>query len=225
MTYARGMGIELSFEDSQKIHELWLESFPEMRRHLDPPVDEYWTRKNIQDYCRKHGIKLQKYNEDTLKSYLRQKFTEDGVENPGRAAFMEMKDLVRYIAKTVRGRVRSNCTFTSSANTVFQGLTSDGTKRALWHLIKAGYKIVVFVHDEIIVELDDDENLQHHVKEIERIMVESMEEVITRVKISVESALMRRWDKGAKTEYVGEDLQVWEDDEEMESVLADAPLF
>jgi DNA polymerase I-like protein with 3'-5' exonuclease and polymerase domains len=50
------------------------------------------------------------------------------------------------------GRVRSRCRFTEGANFMFQGLASDVTKLAAWYAHRAGLRIVLLVHDEIVVE-------------------------------------------------------------------------
>lgn len=67
----------------------------------------------------------------------------------------------------------------------------------MWELYKAGYRTVNFVHDEAIVELPNDHTLQHHVKEVDRILLESMGRVIRHVRLGVGGALMDRWIKGA----------------------------
>lgn len=50
------------------------------------------------------------------------------------------------------GRIRTNCTFTEGANTYFQGLASDVTKAAFWRAHRAGLRVVLVVHDEIVIE-------------------------------------------------------------------------
>ena len=57
---------------------------------------------------------------------------------------------------TLTGRVRGRVGFTQARNTPFQGLAADGAKLALWALIRAGYRVVAFIHDEIIVELPEE---------------------------------------------------------------------
>ena len=55
-------------------------------------------------------------------------------------------------AVTLTGRIRAGCKYTDSKNTPFQGLASDGAKVALWKLFAAGFDLVLFAHDEIVVE-------------------------------------------------------------------------
>ncbi len=59
-----------------------------------------------------------------------------------------------------------------------QGLAADGAIHALWDLWRAGYKIVNFIHDEIICEVLEDENLPARVAEIQRLMIEGMQKVV-----------------------------------------------
>ena len=83
----------------------------------------------------------------------------------------------------------------------------------MWNLTKVGFKLVDFIHDEAIVELD--ERKLDLVPHIENIMVESMREIIPDVLVKVESAAMRRWDKGAKAEFDDSGVMVaWDDDED-----------
>ena len=54
---------------------------------------------------------------------------------------------------TLTGRLGAAAAYCARHNTVFQGLAADGAKLALWQLYRAGYRIVNFVHDEIVVEV------------------------------------------------------------------------
>lgn len=116
-----------------------------------------------------------------------------------------------YIGRTTTGRIRSACPYCAAANYVFQGLSADGAKIALWYLFLEGYKVVNFIHDEAIVELVPDDNIQHHIARINTLMVAGMKKVIPDVLINVEGALMDRWYKDAEPVF-GEDgrLLVWQ---------------
>lgn len=50
------------------------------------------------------------------------------------------------------GRIRKGCSFTEGANTQFQGLASDVTKDAVWRAHCEGLRVVLVVHDEIVIE-------------------------------------------------------------------------
>jgi hypothetical protein len=77
-------------------------------------------------------------------------------------------------------------------------LAADGGKIALWELYKAGYEVANWIHDEALVELPNDEFLQAHCRDVDRIMIESMRQVVLHVAIRVGGALMDRWIKGAE---------------------------
>jgi len=178
--------VDFTEDQAFMLKELWLSSFPEMEYHLAPNRD------------------FNKY-----------KIVVDGVEK-------WVSD--RYIAQTINGRTRRGATYCAACNYPFQGLAADGAKMALWYLYQAGYPVVNFIHDETITELkrnqviriEDDDPLQAKVKDIDRLMLAGMQQVITNVLVKVEGALMNRWEKGAKPIYNRADpatrkLLVWED--------------
>lgn len=115
-----------------------------------------------------------------------------------------------YIGRTITGRVRRACPYCAAANYSFQGLSADGAKVALWYLFLEHYRVVNFIHDEVIVELEPGPNLQDHIKRINALLVAGMQRVIPDVKIKVEGALMDRWYKDAEP-VVGDngDIQLW----------------
>jgi len=104
-------------------------------------------------------------------------------------------------AFTLTGRLRANATYAARHNTIFQGLAADGAKLALWKLWRAGYRIVNFIHDEVLVEVPVDSNLTNHAENIRRLMIEGMQEVVSDVLIKVEYAAMDRWHKDAVATY------------------------
>ena len=116
---------------------------------------------------------------------------------------------VHTLTGRVRGRIkRSGQLF----NTQFQGLAGDGAKEALWRLMRAGYRIVGFVHDEFLLELPADQDNTQTAKEVKRICCETMAEFTPGVQIDAEYALSDCWSKQAEAVY-DEDgkLIPWED--------------
>ena len=113
------------------------------------------------------------------------------------AAFPEMKEYMQGeegAVTTLTGRIRANTTYCAEKNTAFQGLAADGAKLALYNLMDAGFKLVGFVHDEIITEVP--ENTAKEMRRLqEEIMVNSMSLVVPDVKISVESTISPRYCK------------------------------
>jgi DNA polymerase I-like protein with 3'-5' exonuclease and polymerase domains len=105
------------------------------------------------------------------------------------AAFPEMEDYMKNeIGEvfTLTGRKRGNTSYCAEKNTPFQGLAADGAKIALYNLDKAGFKIVGFVHDEIITQVAKS-GAEQALKKQEEIMIDSMREVVPDVRVGVES--------------------------------------
>jgi DNA adenine methylase len=100
---------------------------------------------------------------------------------------------------TTTGRIRGSVKFTQAKNSPFQGLAADGAALALFALIRAGIRVVAFVHDEIIAEVTAENGsvAQADVKQIEHIMVREMARVCGDIVPSVKSAVMERWAKGS----------------------------
>ena len=83
----------------------------------------------------------------------------------------------RQSALTLTGRIRAGVGYTDGKNTPFQSLAADGAKLALWNLLYRGFDVYGFVHDEILVQLPT-QDAERAAKEVERVMVASMEEVL-----------------------------------------------
>jgi len=105
-----------------------------------------------------------------------------------------------YQAETLSGRIRRKCSFASACNYNFQGLAADGAKNALWELTKAGFTIVNFIHDEVLLEIPDNV-LTERVHEAQAIMERAMKVYTPDVTIRTEAAAMDCWSKEAETVY------------------------
>lgn len=99
---------------------------------------------------------------------------------------------------TLTGRLRAKATFSARHNTVFQGLAADGAKLALWNLWRGGYRIVNFIHDQVLIEVPADSDLLRHAKKIRRLMIAGMQAVIPNMKVEVSYAASERWYKDAE---------------------------
>jgi DNA polymerase I-like protein with 3'-5' exonuclease and polymerase domains len=128
------------------------------------------------------------------------KINEEEAKEMKKAWFEAFPEMVEYMKNedghvtTLTGRLRGNTTYCAEKNTPFQGLAADGAKLAMYNLQKQGFKIVGFVHDEIICETNSkgyDEKLRRQ----EQIMIDSMKQVVPDVKISVESMISERYCK------------------------------
>ncbi len=105
-------------------------------------------------------------------------------------------------------RVRGGATYTAACNSWFQGLAADLTKHVGFLLSKACYvdrssplfdsRIVVFSHDEYILETDDTPAAHDVATELARIMVASARPFLPDVTPKAKPLLMRKWSKKAK---------------------------
>lgn len=111
------------------------------------------------------------------------------------------------------GRVRSGATYTSGANTYFQGLAADGAKHAMWLLFKACYtdersplfgcRVWGFIHDEFLL-MGPRDSAHAWAQEASTIMVDAMMKYTPQVKQAAPPALMERWYKSADPVYTHE---------------------
>lgn len=79
-----------------------------------------------------------------------------------------------------------------------QGLAADGAIYTLWLLMQAGYTIVNFIHDEVIIEIREDENLPAAINNIERLMITGMQTVVPGANVRVETEVRRSFSKADK---------------------------
>src|SRR5262249_2720555 len=100
-------------------------------------------------------------------------------------------------------------------NTPFQGLAADGAALALFELVKEGFRVVGFIHDEVLVELPDEGGFvsESSINRVQEIMCRQMEKVLVGdIPVSCEAALSRRWHKKAKLIVKDGKVYPWEPD-------------
>jgi DNA polymerase I-like protein with 3'-5' exonuclease and polymerase domains len=119
------------------------------------------------------------------------------------------------------GRFRGGCTYSSMLNSTFQGLGADCAKEAAWLITRACYladeasvlygsRMVAMVHDEYILEVDDDDLAHEKALELERLMIRGAKKYLPDVCISAPPTLQRCWSKDAEAVYVDGRLVPWE---------------
>ncbi len=96
---------------------------------------------------------------------------------------------------TITGRLRAQASFSSARNNVFQGPAADGAILGMWLIWRAGYKIVSFVHDQIVVESAADGQVHQRMAEIEAMMKRGMETVVPGMRVAVESVITQSLSK------------------------------
>jgi len=150
--------------------------------------------------------------------------------------FPEMKDYFDFINKqavdpanpdrhcymTPLGMYRAGASYCAAANGMaLQSPTAEGAKGAVFDLARAccdpseksilyGERPLLFIHDEAIMEIKDDELAHERCMEISRLMEQAMGAVLCDMEPKVEPALMRRWNKAAEPVFENDRLVVWE---------------
>jgi hypothetical protein len=119
--------------------------------------------------------------------------TQEDVRN--RKVTQRVRRLTYYRSCTLTGRIRNYCTYTEERNHRFQAISADGAKLAMFKLMRRGYKLLAFIHDEICVSLPTGK-AREQLKEVERIMVSEMEYVLGQgVPVAVAGELANCWSK------------------------------
>jgi len=134
----------------------------------------------------------------------RYKITREAVETHQGSRRLQRLIVPGTTVSIPTGRVKSDCRYNQEKNWPFQGLASDGAKLALYELNRAGYRVVAFIHDEVLVEVPERDDYREPAQDISRIMVAAMQQVCPDVKITAGFAVMRRWDKKAEAVYDGQ---------------------
>ena len=113
---------------------------------------------------------------------------------------------------TLTGRVRGGVSYAQCRNTPFQGLAADGAKLALWGLVREGFLVSGFVHDEVLVELPDRGGyvLLEEVERVKSILCGAMESVLVGgIPVGCEWALATCWSKDAERIVRGDRVYPW----------------
>lgn len=169
--------VVVTFEEAQLLKEIWFSTYPEMQDFFN------WITTECVDPNNTH------VDEETGKT----------------------RPLYRYVSHL--GLVRVGANYTAACNgALLQTPAAEGAKQAVFEVQRACYdpsqnsilygcRMVAFVHDEIILEIPDDGDLQlRHDRafELSRIMVAAMKQVMPDVNVKAEPTLMVRWNKAAK---------------------------
>ncbi|QDT17186.1 DNA polymerase [Alienimonas californiensis] len=114
---------------------------------------------------------------------------------PSRELANGVERLVGRNTVTLTGRFRSNCLFTASRNTLFQGVAADGLILALWDLWRAGYRPVLAIHDEVVLEVAEKDLTKALVADVTGRMEAAMGRVIPGVRVTAKPEVRRSLDK------------------------------
>lgn len=134
-------------------------------------------------FARGYGLDLKPHQAQEMKDKYFQAFPE---------MRQYLRDAQEGMVYTLTGRARGNTSYCAVANTPFQGLGSDMAKLALYKLTKAGFSVVNFIHDEVILEQDIEVD---RYDEACSLMIEAGKEVAPDVLIEAEGGKAPRWIK------------------------------
>jgi len=98
-------------------------------------------------------------------------------------------------ALTLSGRLRGHVGFSQKANTPFQGLAADGNKLAMFRLLRAGFQVCGFIHDEMLILIPDGIDYTAAAEQVQQILASAMQELCPDIPIRTEYLLADRWYK------------------------------
>lgn len=190
ITYARTTyGVEVSLETAKQLKEIWLATFPEFQEGF-----AFITRDCV----------------DPDIVYIDE---DDETAQPQPT----------YMYTTPLGMTRRGCFFCAAANGRFmQSPTAEGALNAVNKVTRACYDPslnspaygafpVAFIHDEVLVEIPENEKKHDRAFAIADVMVNGMRPIMRDVTVKANPALMRRWNKDAEGVFDADGkLQIWE---------------
>lgn len=172
----------------------------------------------FRDYARQsYGVDISPERAKELKDYWRAAWPESRLY----ADWMGAQDMHApfQLEHAFVGRFRGGLGYTDGSNTLFQGLAADCAKNAGFLIAKACYadsssvlygsRPVLFVHDEFVLEVDDDQYAHERAIELARLMKEGADVYLPDVPSKVEPMLCRRWSKRAKPVWENGRLVPW----------------
>ena len=106
-----------------------------------------------------------------------------------------MRQIFYGDALTISGRLRGHVGFSQKANTPFQGLAADGNKLALFRLLRAGFQVCGFIHDEMLILIPDGCDYSKAVDHVQQILCDAMQELCPDIPVCTEFLLADRWYK------------------------------
>lgn len=186
-TARNSYGVIVDREMAQQMKDIWLETYPEMVPYFQ------WVKTQCVD--------PNNYSTD---------------EETGKRSAL-------YCYSSPMGMYRAGATYCAAANgAALQTRTAEGAKSGVFEIARACYdwtrnsvlfgsRPVIFMHDELIAEIPDDEKKHERAEAMSDIMISAMRRVIPDVNITTETALMVWWNKKAEPVFDEEGrLQVWQ---------------
>jgi DNA polymerase-1 len=161
----------------------------------------------FREYARKnYGVELTEEKATELKEFWLETWPE--AQEYFRWIDNQCQALSPQIEQLFVGRYRGDVSFTEAANGLFQGLAADAAKAAGFLIARACYvdeasplygcRPVNFIHDEVLVEVPDDDLAHDAAEELARLMVAGATPFLPDVPPIAEPLLCRKWSKAAK---------------------------
>ena len=230
VTYAKqSYGVELTLQEAKEFrHQLITQIYPELSWTLeDTQISDIAT--NLQTTEDKVRLAFAKREQRLHASRIVTGLTEDPNgevyeadlvahvwlcleqlnQNPNLDAEISAQEpsslLMRRIfygdALTISGRLRGHVGFSQKANTPFQGLAADGNKLALFRLLRAGFQVCGFIHDEMLILIPYGCNHAEAVAQVQEILTDAMQELCPDIPIATEFLVADRWYKDVTQPY------------------------
>lgn len=156
-----------------RLRSLWLKLYPEFHKFLTSTHTKFLTGETA--------------------------WVEEPWRDPktGKPTFKE-EPLYRF---EYAGIKRDKCIYPQFCNALLmQSVSAQGAKIMLWELGKETFQnpeinLNAFIHDEVLVEIKDNENLEANMAKVANIMIDGMQSLLSTVRIQVEASTMDYWSK------------------------------
>lgn len=188
----RKQGVSITKEEAEALRNDWFNTWPEMDRYkIQQPI----KIAKASEYSKKKGKKkVTEENQDDSTEMTKDDLLQQ----------LEEPTVKRYEAWNLVGIHRGDASRQAALNFPFQSLAAVVSKLALWLVyrdsLKRGYKLVAFIHDEIIVEAPR-EKCHEIATSMHDLMIKAATMVIPDVKMKAEYTAMTRWSKEVKAMY------------------------
>ncbi len=217
-------GLSLELDEVQRIVDAYHQLAPELNQHLAKTVDpgtracqflglrnksEGWQVLSV--LAGKEGIEpdtaarawglAQRFKPIIQGNKKTRATLADAIDNrePSEGlAYTVRNSLTEESSLTMTGRLRARCSFRAARNNVFQGLAADGGILALWRLFRQGYRITMFVHDELVVSVPNNGKGHIHADVVARTMQDEMSKVLAGMPVGTESFVSGSFSKRDK---------------------------
>jgi DNA polymerase-1 len=194
--------VELDIDRAKELHEVWLNTFPEMRLYLKDKTPEKFE---MEDGFLWYSVTRLLQGERTTskgKELHEMAYAVAAEIAAGRDFSPELwREVSSEDVVLPTGFIRAKTDFCAARNTPFQGLAAAGAKCAMYRAFRDGLEMVAFIHDEIIIQAPEDKIPEYRAR-LERCMLDGMAEVVPDVKIAVAAEVMKRWVKEIPGDFI-----------------------